>query len=250
VIGSIDLAALLKGIREKLTGADRRRYAEEAALILVEEARNEIVRLAMARLNTTADDYIAGLQVERITTKGGWFSPDTITHQVILVGMLPNMIEKGWPGGDMKPALLAGRNAKVGKDGKRYNTVPFRHMGTNATGRNGQPFGSQYREMLGQDWASRLGKSIEKMAKRLRPGQRLEAGHAPRLRAHHKTDLYAGLHKRGQPRHTQYMTFRRVSENSDPRAWLHPGIQPANLFPEVEAHIDRVSGAILRGMKR
>lgn len=250
---SINFSDLLNKAVSHLTGAERQRQIEEAAESLAEETRNEIARLAAVRLHTTADDYIAGLIVRRISTPGGWFRRGEITFEVELVGQLPNMVEQGWAGGDMKPALLAGRSAKVGKDGKRYAVVPFRHMGVAATGRNGQPFGSQYQGMLGADHSRMLGKQIERMAKQLRKGQRLGHGYAPQLRAHHVTDLYAGL-QRQTTRYKgatqgKYMTFRAVSDRSDPRAWIHPGIQPAGLFKDAELYIQRVGDLILGGTR-
>ncbi len=216
---------------------------------LGEECRNEIVRHAMLELHTTADDYIAGLQPVEYTlgSRGDSFS-QTSGFEISLVGALPNMIEKGWDGGDMKETLLSGRNAKVGKNGSRYNTVPFRHMGPNASGRNGAPMGSAYKASRGETEAEEIGKRVYAAAKKLKQGMSLQAGLAPLLQSHHKTDIYAGMIKQQQAytsasgkvtNQSQYKTFRRVSDNSDPDSWLHPGIKPHHLFDDAVAYIER-----------
>ena len=46
----------------------------------------------------------------------------------------------------------------------------------------------------------------------------------------HKNSIYEGMKNTGGERHSQYMTFRRVSDLSDPMAWIHTGIQPAGLL--------------------
>ena len=51
--------------------------------------------------------------------------PGKFKGAVELVNDVPNMIESGKPPYDMKPTLINGRKSKVGKNGKRYNTVPF-----------------------------------------------------------------------------------------------------------------------------
>jgi len=220
---------------------------------LGEEARNEILRLAMVGLHTSFDDYAAGVQpvvyhLPADTKK----MPNGHVATIELVGMMPNMIEEGWAGGDMKPFLLAGRNSKPTKDGGRYNVVPFRHMGPGTTGRNGQPMGSQYAPMLGARGAEQLGKQVYKRAMSLRPGKRLAPGTAPILKPHHATDLYAGMvrerktyAKATQP---QYKTFRAVSSRSDPSSWIHPGIKAHGFFAEAQSYVDRAATAAFRAV--
>ena len=43
-----------------------------------------------------------------------------------LEGTVPNMVEQGWTGGDLRQWLLHGPNAKQGKNGP-YNVIPFGH---------------------------------------------------------------------------------------------------------------------------
>ena len=68
----------------------------------------------------------------------------------------------------------------------------------------------------------------------------------------HKTSIYEGMKNTGGERHSQYMTFRRVSDLSDPMAWIHTGIEPRHLmektleqFP-IDTIIARVKEDFLR----
>jgi len=227
---------------------------------IVEAIVTEIKRLAGTRLGSTGEDYVQGVQPPVYHFRPGALlpPPGSPVATVVLAGWLPNAVENGWAGGDMKTWMLAGRNAKVGKDGKRYNTVPFRHMGPGASGRDAPPMGSAHGPtpaapsrrvgggMTAED-AARLGRRVLKAAKALSAttshpdtgttwGGRLEAGLAPILRPHHKTDIYAGMVRQEKTyraaTQNQYTTFRRISENSDPEAWVHPGIEGRHLFRE------------------
>ena len=41
----------------------------------------------------------------------------------------------------------------------------------------------------------------------------------------HKTSIHEGMVKmQSGPRRSQAVTFRMISENSDPKSWLHPGV--------------------------
>lgn len=227
---------------------------EECRAIIVEMAelaRDEIVRLAAEKLNTSFDDYIAGLQpIEYVFPSGNTLPTGQTVAIIRLDGELPNRIESGWEGGDMKPGLLHGRNSKPTKDGGRYNVVPFRHMGPGTTGRNGQPMGSQFTAMLGPVQARQVGDAVYAMAKKMKDRQRMPEGMAPILKSHHKSDIFAGMvrerqqYKKGVQ--SKYTTFRAVSSKSDPRSWIHPGIKAANLFPAAQAYIDQVMDAYIK----
>ena len=218
---------------------------------IVEEIRGYIINQAHERLLSSSQTYVAGVQepIYYITKTTAPRSGTVAT--IILTGRLPNMIEQGWPGGDMKPALLSGRNVRYTKSGEPFNTVPFRHGTPGTTGRNFAPMGSQFRAGLGSDRALSLGRKIYNRAKRLKAGESLPAGLVPLLRTHHVTDIAAGMQRiAGSGRSTQYMTWRRVSRNSKPEAWLHPGIEPRNIFPDAAEYGARVGSVILSELIR
>lgn len=244
----------------------------EALLVdIAKSVHGFLIHKAQVHLHTTADDYLAGLQPidHRLLPTG---PVATIT----LVGWLPNAVENGWPGGDMKEALLTGPNARVGKDGVRFNTVPFRHGTPGTSGANFPAMGSAYgprpalsrriQGPLNEQEAKSLGKAVHNAMRRidakrrkagLGPG-RLPPARAPsdpayrkKLAAHHKTDIYAGMRRTTKKYVTatgpKYMTFRRVSDNSDPAAFIHPGIEPRHFFKEAQAFAPKVTNKLISG---
>jgi len=235
---------------------------------IAEATRNEIVANAQHELTSGGLDYVGGVQLLHLPV-----SPEAILQgpvlfaSVVLTGWLPNALENGWAGGDMKPGLLGGRNAKVSKKGFRYNIVPFRHQTPGTSGRAGRPMGSTHRAhgMSGRD-AKRLGRAIHAHAKNLSAttshprtgtawGKRLSAGLAPKLTSHtgyrHKTDIFAGMVRQQKTyaaaTQNTYSTFRVVSENSDPDSWHHPGIVRHDFFGRAAKKVPKIAGLLFRG---
>lgn len=229
---------------------------------IAEAARGFIVHKAQMELHTSGTDYMMGLQPVEM-------APGVAT--ITLLGWLPNAVENGWAGGDMKQALLSGRNAKMTKDGHRYAIIPFRHGTPGTSGANfpamGAAFGpkgqmSRAAQFPGasSDRAKRIGRAVYNAARKLEPttghpstgtqwGGRLPAGLAPKLSAHHKTDIYAGMVKERKvyqfAEQSMYTTFRVVSDKSDPSSWIHPGIEPRQFFHEAAERIPALAKRII-----
>lgn len=136
-------------------------------------------------------------------------------------------IEEGTPEKDMKLGLPYYKKSRMAKDGALYLIVPFRH---------GNPKAKYLQPMP---------KHVYKMAKQLEysqhlgvVGSRLSAsGHqvpvfgykwkgslpeglAPKAKEHHVTDLYAGMYRMNKAKHTEYITFRTMSQKSV--GWIKP----------------------------
>ncbi len=223
----------------------------ERVYTLAEMARSEWVRLAQQNLGGSAADYIAGIQP--VEMDGNWAA-------VHLVGELPNAIENGKAPFDMKPGLLAGPNAKRTKAGKRYNTVPFRHGTPGTTGKRvGTPM-----PFTGVNAKGKQTSMIYTEARKLSPsvegvgGKTVWGGRAgdfggfgiktqPAVKGGRpgaykwKFSPYAGMVKIAKTykkaTQNQYATFRRVSDNSDPNSWWHPGIKAKKLVTKVSSYI-------------
>ena len=201
------------------------------------------------KINVITGDYLRSIQ------EGVRF-PDDLTGEVFSTSPHGRYIEEGQPPRDLKPQLLSSDKAKISKEGKKYITIPFRHgtPGTvglppmpqhiydqartlNYSRRNGflksLVTGRKY------TWGDRIGKSFE--------GQRSHAGNHPGAGYTWKTGLYSGMVRMGKPGHTQYLTFRRVSENSDPRSWQHPGVEPR---PIREAVVENTREEVLQLIRR
>jgi hypothetical protein len=245
---------------------------------IAEAVKTEIVAEATRTLNSSQQDYVSSLQLMQFAVSPTDLkrAPKTFAS-IILTGQMPNMIEHGWAGGDMKPALLSGPNAKVGKTGIRYNTVHFRH-GTPGTtgGRVGTPMGGLERKRgMSRTQAEMLGKKVHRAAEKLTAtkshadhgtkwGERLSHHAAAHLGApthqnrhtgyKHKSSIYGGMVRQEKTyraaAQNKYSTFRRVSDNSDPGSWFHGGITAHHFFDKAARKIPAITNLMFQGMMK
>jgi hypothetical protein len=216
-------------------------------------------------------EYASGVQVHY---SGGTFSirsvtgeylrsiqdglrfPDDLTGEVFSTSPHRNFIEDGQPARDMKAALLSSPRAKIGKDGKKWMTIPFRHGAPGTQGMAAMPtnvyalakqlgFSRRNGVLTGlitgnkYTWNGRLSASAQ--------GQRSHSGSHPGKGYTWKSGQYSGMVKMGKGGHSQYITFRRVSENSDPKSWQFPGVKPK---PIREAVIENTKEDVLALIRR
>jgi len=85
-------------------------------------------------------------------------------------------------------------------------------------------------------------------------GGRLPSGMAPKLKPHHKSDIYAGMVRSkkqyeadDQPTHS---TFRRVSDDSPAEAFIHPGIEARHFFEDAADFAGKLTEKLVYGMLR
>lgn len=168
---------------------------------------------------------------------------------VMLTGFLPNALEQGKDSYDMKPFLLNGPHAKVGADGKKFNTIPF-SWGTPGT--------------LSENFSNTMPDGVYEVAKNkpIREGRNSSVGIAkdelpkqfqePQVKKiklpgtnsivdyQHKHSIYEGIRKERDhvTKQNRYTSFRRVSENSDPNAFIHPGFERHDLFGKTLSSFD------------
>ena len=172
-------------------------------------------QIAQQRLNTTRADYLLGLNADNSLE-----FPDKMTGVLTLRGKWPNKLEDGFSAFDIKDGLMNGPNVKRKKDGGWYNTVPFRHR---TPGHSGSAVGG-----------SEMPTDIYSRARAMRGNvQRLtstETAYPPQTSWKgytHKNGLYEGMvrnrKKYEKAIQSTYVTFRRVSDKSDPKAFWHPG---------------------------
>lgn len=205
-------------------------------------------KLAQTNLRSTSRDYAAGLGIEYTANQA----------IITLEGMLPNMIENGWPGGDMRKWMLQSPKAKMGKNG-RYLIVPFRHGTPGTSGRNvGAPMpGSIYQ--VAKNLAPTIsrpgtGGGNTKWGGRLHPGLPMAAKTKKLLQAkakpHHTTSLFMGMVRKEKTyegaTQSSYSTFRVISEKSNGKGhWIHPGVKAKRFAPQVQAYVEKISAAII-----
>lgn len=243
----IDVSQVVRAMVKSLPkSGDKKAIVKQLAAVAMYQWK----RLAQETLRSSAREYVAGLQQVLEGTKA----------KIILGGLIPNMIENGWPGGDMRQWLLQGPNVKQGKNGP-YNTVPFRHGAPGTSGKNVGPQmpmdihrgakllaptrtglsgpGTIYGERLGPDsrGLTHKGRDILLTKERLR----------------HATSIYSGMIRQekeyAKATQSQYTTFRRISKVSrGPKHWFHPGIKPRRFAVQVQAHIAEVAKGIVVAM--
>lgn len=220
---------------------------------IADGARQEWLHLAGKNLNTSSRDYQNAIQA--------------VVHRpgialLTLLGQPANIIEHGsdavdlrdWLLGPNVPEALPGQKGKRrAKDGSFYRAVPFRHGTPGTGGAVGRAMGDAYSGTVKD--AAALGRAVYKAAKSLDPGERIPAHMrygrgqkktVPKLKAHHKTDIYAGMQKiRGaydKVSQSQYQTFRTIS-TANTEGWIRPATQAAGLVPMVQDYIERVAPA-------
>lgn len=147
-------------------------------------------------------------------------------------------MERGWhyPGGiDLRKTLLASPNAKTAKDGHKYMVIPFRHIGPDGEGagvEKARPLA--YAPSLADRVWTRASAYLDAVNHDA-PGRGSVPATlgGPILREHHKTGLLTRAIRNEGGGMT---TFRTISETVGVGvSWMHPGIKPVSLVPEVAA---------------
>ena len=133
---------------------------------------------------------------------------------VQLRGKFPNMLERGFSAFDIKIGFGKSSRVQKSKSGGWYLTIPFRHSSSGSNGMYGAP----------------MPKDVYKAARKLTDGGKLSfpgAGDKSWTGYQRKNTRYDGLTRivksYQSATQSQYYTFRRVSNNSDPMSWWHPG---------------------------
>lgn len=203
---------------------------------LATAAYSEAIRKAQERLKTSKQDYINALDFEKLG--------DNI-YVISLKGDHANAIEDGYGTFDMKPGLINGPKSKVSAKGTRYNTVPFYHRPSSRSplGARQEELRTALRDVIAKHKLSKIVKD--------KAGVPMQ-GIVARIKNTGVKDL-DGLVKiqKTYEKKTEsyYMTFRRVSSNSDPTKWIHPGFEGVHIFDYLEKYIDvevdRILAAIL-----
>jgi len=193
-------------------------------------------QIAQKRLTTTRADYMLGLNADNSVE-----FPDSYTGVLTLRGKWPNMLETGYAPYDMKTGFMGSSKKTLKKDGGWFLTIPFRHR---TPGTSGSAAGG-----------SSMPSDIYSQARVLRGGQKLtgtETNYPPKTSwtgYEHKSGIYENMKKvtktYEKAKQNQYMTFRRVSDDSDPSSWWHPGFPGIKAVDVVEPFAKRTFQQVL-----
>lgn len=206
--------------------------------------------IAKQKLNSTLPEYTQHL----IKVDKGRFA-----KQIVLTGVLPNMIEQGASPFDIKEGFKKSKKVKytipvynkkgmqVHAGGDWYLTIPFR-IGVPGTlgqaGFSGVMPQEVYDVMSKR--ASGLGLSFQEIPSQFQAPKSREAimneGQVLFGAYQHKNSIYEGVTKKqaqyNKTSQNTYGSFRRAGANSDPLSWIHKGIKPYNLAEEAVAKTD------------
>lgn len=215
-------------------------------------AKDEWIRLAQARLNTSRDDYVNGLRQAESFTAAKVDGQPVFTIQ--LVGDMPNNFEFGMESFDMKevrPGWLGGRKAKISQDGNAYVRIPFRHSPTSTTGigysgkAKAAGLQNELKNVIRDYGLDRMIKTATG-AVASGPVKRVPNDAPVHTYLQALTRIQEPNASKTRARSIQFMTWRTISEKSDPASWIHPGLHAANLLPEVERYVDNELTNIVR----
>lgn len=165
------------------------------------------------------------------------------------ISPLAMWIEEGHGPFDEKPGFQRSDKVKEKKDGGWYLTIPFRWANPQAVADSGVFTNIMPKEIYNLARRNRVLKE-NKIPEQYRiPGVRKEIN-TPEINVPeyiHKTSLYEGLTRvpasSGREKRSQYMTWRRVSDKSDPNSWWNGGIEAKHLMDKAleESQFDRVA---------
>jgi hypothetical protein len=202
------------------------------AASLVQATWQQVVMGALQVPGAKQPDVNIGLRklyADNIVLNNMLVGQGSVAQKVVALKQIATDLENGKGPWDMKPMLLNGPKARISKKGVRYNIIPFRH-GTNTSNMpnsNAPPMPKgiyqQARELKASVMSGNKMKWVGKLPATGKPG------HNPTTGYEHKHDIYEGMVRiekpYGKTTQSKYMTFRIVSEKSDPKSWWHPGYQ-------------------------
>lgn len=218
-------------------------------------AQNYWVQTAQRKLHSSRETYINGLRQAESFKSFSFGGVDAF--EVQLVGRMANNFEFGMESFDMKevrPGWLGGSKAKISKDGSKYATIPFRHStGNTRFDYTGKAKADNLKMHL-RNAVRNYG--MNKMVKTSGKVKKVKEGAVARIPNNAAVHNYL----RGLTRYqmvnvnkktgkanasSQLMTFRTISTKSDPSAWIHPGLDGANILPMVESWVDQQMDKII-----
>jgi len=217
----------------------------------------EIKLLSNYILDRVATEYVVrweeqidqNLKSTRQEYKRGIFQEQSADDNSITIGLTPRqspmslMLEEGASQFDEKLGFADSPKKHIGKNGKWYISVPFRYATAEALGESAifsgqlpkpiQNLVKQSSSPITIEQIKGLPGSLGAVRKNLTSGYQ------------HKFNIYEGLQRievgSGTEKRGAYMNFRRVSENSDPAAWIHPGFEAKKLMDKAVDQTDFLS---------
>lgn len=203
-------------------------------------------KIVSENLRSTRATYQRGMDFRRI---------DDFNGVAVLEGKddtrLALMIEEGATAYDMKEGFEKSDKVKTSADGGWYLTIPFRHATPEALGESAVFSGKQMPQRVYEIAKENAGSPVtfeQLPAANQKLGMRAEVKSEQKVWAkyEHKTPIYQGLQQKTKAQHSQYFTFRRVSDKSDPDSWIHKGFSPHKFMEKALQELETEIGAIIQ----
>ncbi len=189
---------------------------------------NNLISLAKTKLHSTRKQFVDGINVIQLSKH---------KSAVELTGFIANAVTLGASPFDMKAGFMKSAKAKAKKGGGWYITVPFRMATPNTVATSSLFSAVMPPEIYNLAKGLKQGRGLQRTSlpadfdeRKMRPAKEVAGTVLPEYQ--HKSPMFEGVTKTGKGGHSQYGTFRRVSDKSDPASWLHSGFEAKNL------HID------------
>lgn len=188
---------------------------------------------AQNKLNSTRTDYLLGLDFDSVVYP---YNNNPFSGAVILRGKLANSLELGYSAFDMKKGFAGSSKVVATQNGGWYLTIPIRHSTPNSF-------------MYGKP----MPKDIYAEAKKLPHwgSLKVSGGQLTSWTGYqHKANIHDSLTRiikpNGKTKQSQYYTFRRVSNNSDPLSWWHPGYAGVHIAETLEGYASQVFDSCIK----
>ena len=175
------------------------------------------------------------------------FDHDPLNFVVVNRHVAARYLEEGFEPFDLKKMLSTSAKVKVGKDGKRYLHIPFEHSTSElkeagvyeeARGLRQSRITTIVRntargDQRSYEWGGRL-KGMGDLGRRSKVfpvTTDLARAIGGSVKYTWKTSPFEGIvrFQAGPGPQSRYSSFRTISENSNPQAWIHPGIQASHI---------------------
>lgn len=246
----------LSGVIQEFSLNDNQAIQLGSSIIdrIAEEYTVRWEKLVNTELGQTKNEYKKAMIVERD-------SPLSVTFGLLeRESAIAMMLEEGAPPFDEKIGFQRSSKIKQKIGGGWYLTIPFRHATPQAVAESGI-FSSILPNEIYQ-----IAKSKGIVTKKDLPAQYSTPGSRKEIRTPnlvvpeymHKSPKYQGLMKVdvgvGQEKRSQYMTFRRVSDKSDPNSWWHKGLVSRKLMDKalegsyIETSVNMVVDEFLKNL--
>lgn len=173
---------------------------------------------------------------------------------IILKGILPNMLESGISAFDMKLGFSKSDKIKLNKKGMWYLTIPFRYSTPGAIGESSL-FSGSLPESVYQAAKNNNGKALRQNQipsphNQIRVRSTTTIGSQIFQEYKSKASIYSGVQRNtkfyDKVVQGQYSSFRRVGENSDQDMFIHKGLVAKNLAQkaldtlDIPLEVDRI----------